>query len=91
LADSQNTPAGILKPFDGVTLFRCKTIGVLKALLNDWSERGRTMPHFQAASILAAHAVANVRQDGRVLCVSGFAHGFKGNSIEQWVTAIPFF
>ncbi|UID80477.1 hypothetical protein J3U96_08945 [Stenotrophomonas maltophilia] len=62
-----------------------EALGALKALPNDWSERGRTKQHLQAASILAAHAVANMRQDGRMLCASDFAHEFKGKTVEQWL------
>lgn len=29
LADSQNTPAGIMKPFEDATVFRCKTTGAV--------------------------------------------------------------
>lgn len=68
-----------------------EALGALKALPIDWSERGRTKQHFQAASILAAHAVANVRQDGRMLCASDFAHELKGKTVEQWVTASAIF
>lgn len=62
-----------------------EALAALKALPNDWSERGRTKQHLQAASILAAHAVANMRQDGRMLCASDFAHEFKGKTVEQWL------
>ncbi|MBS4802950.1 MAG: hypothetical protein KH046_19230, partial [Stenotrophomonas maltophilia] len=62
-----------------------EALGALKALPNDWSERGRTKQHLQGASILAAHAVANMRQDGRMLCASDFAHEFKGKTVEQWL------
>lgn len=61
-----------------------EALGALKALPNDWSERGRTKQHLQAASILSAHAVANMRQDGRMLCASDFAHQLKGKTLEQW-------
>lgn len=64
-----------------------EALAALKALPNDWSERGRTKQHLQAASILAAHAVANMRQDGRMLCASDFAHEFKGKTVEQWLAA----
>ncbi len=62
-----------------------EALAALKALPNDWSERGRTKQHLQGASILAAHAVANMRQDGRMLCASDFAHEFKGKTVEQWL------
>ncbi|KRG47066.1 MULTISPECIES: hypothetical protein [Stenotrophomonas] len=62
-----------------------EALGALKALPNDWSERGRTKQHLQAASILAAHAVANIRQDERMLCASDFAHELKGKTVEQWL------
>lgn len=61
-----------------------EALGALKALPNDWSERGRTKQHLQAASILAAHAVANMRQDGRMLCASDLAHELRGKTVEQW-------
>lgn len=62
-----------------------EALGALKALPNDWSERGRTKQHLQAASILAAHAVANMRQDGRMLCASDLAHELRGKTVEQWL------
>jgi hypothetical protein len=65
-----------------------EALGALKALPNDWSERGRTKQHLQAASILAAHAVANTRQDGGMLCASDFAHQLKGRTLEQWAAEI---
>lgn len=61
-----------------------EALGALKALPNDWLERGRTKQHLQAASILAAHAVANMRQDGRMLCASDLAHELRGKTAEQW-------
>lgn len=62
-----------------------EALGALKALPNDWSERGRTKQRLQVASILAAHAVTNMRQDGRMLCASDFAHELKGKTVEQWL------
>ncbi len=60
-------------------------LSALEALPADWAERGRTKGDLYAASIFAAHAVANVRQNGPMLCASEMAKAMKGKSIEQWM------
>lgn len=62
-----------------------EALAALKALPNDWSEQGRTKRHLQAAAILAAHTVANVRSDGTMLCASHLAGELKGKTAEQWL------
>lgn len=57
----------------------------LKALPTSWEENGRTKSNLLAASILAAHAVANLRTDGTMLCASHLAKELKGKTVEEWL------
>lgn len=65
-----------------------EALAAMEALPNDWSEHGRTKRHLQAAVFLAAHTVANVRQDGTMLCASHLAGELEGKTIEQWLAEI---
>lgn len=62
-----------------------EALAVMEALPNDWSEHGRTKRQLQAAVIMAAHTVANVRQDGTMLCASHLAGELEGKTAEQWL------
>lgn len=62
-----------------------EALSALDALPDGWAERGLTKGDLYAASFLAAHAVANVRQNGSMLCASEMAKGMKGKTIEQWL------
>lgn len=62
-----------------------EALSALDALPDGWAERGLTKGDLYAASFLAAHAVANVRQNGSMLCASEMAMGMKGKTIEQWL------
>ena len=57
----------------------------LKALPNCWAEKGRTKSSLIGAAILAAHAVANLRADGAMLCASHLAKELKGKTVEEWL------
>jgi hypothetical protein len=60
-------------------------LAAIEALSSTWSEHGRTKGHLRAAAILAAHTVANVRQDGTMLCASHLAAELEGKTAEQWL------
>jgi hypothetical protein len=62
-----------------------EALSALEALPDGWTERGRTKGDLYAASIFAANAVANVRQNGSMLCASEMAKGMKGKTIEKWL------
>lgn len=62
-----------------------EALAALKALPNDWAQKGRSKRHLLAAAILAAHTVANVRPDGTMLCASHLAGELKGKTAEQWL------
>jgi len=61
----------------------------LKALPTSWAEQGRTKSSLIGAAILAAHAVANLRADGTMLCASHLAKELKGKTVEEWLTQTP--
>lgn len=62
-----------------------EALNALDALPDDWAERAHTKADLCASSILAAHAVANVRQSGPMLFASEMAKEMKGKTIEQWL------
>ncbi len=63
-----------------------EALSALDALPDDWAEGEHTKADLYASSILAAHAVANVRQSGAMLCASEMAKEMKGKTIEQWLS-----
>ena len=62
-----------------------EALAAIESLPAGWEEQGRTKRHAFAASVLAAHTVANLRSDGTVLCASHLAQELKGKTVEQWL------
>lgn len=62
-----------------------EALATIMALPNDWSDNERTKLHLQAAAVLAAHTVANVRPDSTMLCASHLVGELKGKTAEQWL------
>ncbi|WP_394687188.1 hypothetical protein [uncultured Xanthomonas sp.] len=55
-----------------------EALAVFQALPADWEQGGRTRLQMLSASLLAAHTVANLRDDGQPLCASDLAKQLKG-------------
>lgn len=55
-----------------------EALSALQALPSDWTQNGRSKRDTLGAVIAAAHAVANVRPDGVMLCASDLAEEFRG-------------
>ena len=55
-----------------------EAIGAQQTLPEDWTQNGRTRHDITRAIILAAHAVANLREDGKSLGDSDLAKSLKG-------------
>jgi hypothetical protein len=62
-----------------------EALAAIDSLPGDWEEQGRTKRHAFAASVLAAHMVANMRPNGSMLCASHLAGELKGKTVEQWL------
>lgn len=55
-----------------------EALAVFHALPHGWEQGGRDRQQMLAASLSAAHTVANLRGDGRTLCASELAAHLKG-------------
>lgn len=62
-----------------------EALAAIESLPVGWEEQGRTKRHAFAASVLAAHTVANLKSDGTMLCASHLAQELKGKTVEQWL------
>lgn len=62
-----------------------EALAAIESLPGDWEEQGRTKRHAFAASVLAAHTVANMRPNGSMLCASHLAGELKGKTVQQWL------
>lgn len=62
-----------------------EALAAIESLPADWEELGRSKLHAFAASVLAAHTVANLRSDGTMLCASHLAEELKGKTVEKWL------
>lgn len=58
-----------------------EALGAIEVLPADWSEDGMTKEGLQAATKLAAHAVANAHPKGIALCASDLAQTMKGQPL----------
>ena len=58
-----------------------EAIGAIEGLPQDWSEDGLTKDRLQAATKVAAHAVANFHPKGVALCASDLAKSMKGQPL----------
>lgn len=62
-----------------------EALRALKALPSNWSQDGRTKGDLIAATLLAAHTVANALPDGVMLCASHLADELKGKDLAEWM------
>lgn len=58
-----------------------EALGAIEALPQGWSEDGMTKEGFEAATKVAAHAVANFHPKGVALCASDLAKSIKGQPL----------
>jgi hypothetical protein len=62
-----------------------EALRALRALLSNWSQDGHTKRDLFAATLLAAHTVANVLPNGVMLCASHLADELKGKDLAEWM------